>query len=95
MDKREELRTRARILVKIDGKSGILNNYSPKGMQISANSPPARKSVEISFNVSGQDFTLQGSIQWVHKRYAGQNSYQFGCRLLEPPLIYDTLLLCL
>lgn len=92
MDKRQEQRKKARILVKIDGKSAIMNNFSQKGMQVSANSAPTRKHIEISFNFSGQDFTLRGSIQWIHKRFAGQNAYQFGCQLIETPLIYDTLL---
>ena len=93
MDKRDEKRIKSRILVKIDGKSAILNDYSRKGMQISSNSAPTRRYVEIVFNVSGQEFLLRGIIRWIRKRYAGQNNYQFGCSLQDTPLIYDTLLL--
>ncbi len=93
MDKRQQKRIKSRILVKIDGKSAILNDYSSGGMQISSNSVPTRRFVDIAFNVSGQDFQLKGIIQWVRKRYAGQNNYQFGCSLHDTPLIYDTLLL--
>ncbi len=93
MDKRQEKRIRSRILIKIDGKSGILNDYSHGGMQISSNSAPTRRYVEIILNVSGQEFLLRGIIRWVRKRYAGQNNYNFGCSLQDTPLIYDTFLL--
>ena len=92
MDKRQQKRVKSRILVKIDGKSAIMNDYSSAGMQISSNSAPTRKHIEIAFRVSGQEFLLRGIIRWIHKRYAGQNNYQLGCSLEDTPLIYDTLL---
>lgn len=93
MDKRREKRIKTRILVKIDGKSGILNDFSQQGLQISTNSPPSRRQVDIVFNLSGKDVSVKGLIQWIRKRYSVQNAFQVGCLVENPPVGYFHLLL--
>jgi hypothetical protein len=88
MEKRKQKRVRARVLVKIDGKSGILNDYSDSGLQISTNTVPARKRVDILFTFNGQEVSMKGVIQWIKKRYSLQNTFQIGCALENPPEEY-------
>ena len=92
MEKRKQKRIRARVLVKMDGKSGILNNCSETGLQISTNSLPAQKKVNIVFNFNGQEIVLDGRIQWIKKIYSQQNAFQIGCFLEEPPAEYFSFL---
>lgn len=92
MEKRKQKRVRARVLVKIDGKSGILNDYSEAGLQISTNSLPAKKQVDIIFSFDGQEIFLKGVIQWIKKRYSLQNTFQVGCSLENPPVEYFSFL---
>lgn len=92
MEKRKQKRMRARILVKIDGKSAILNDYSEVGLQVSTNSLPAKKQVDILFNFEGQEIFLKGIIQWIRKQYSLQNNFQIGCALENPPAVYYTFL---
>jgi len=92
MEKRKQKRIRARILVKIDGKSGILNDCSEVGLQVSTNSLPAKKHVDIIFSFDGQEIFLKGIIQWIRKRYSLQNNFQIGCSLENPPAVYFSFL---
>lgn len=93
MDKRSQKRTRARILVKIDGKSGILNDFSEQGVQISTNSPPSKRQVDIVFRIAGNDVFVKGVIQWIRKKYSVHNSYQVGCLVENLPVDFFNLLL--
>lgn len=92
MEKRKQKRKRVRILVKIDGKSGILSDYSETGLKIFINSPPAKKRVSIEFSFEGQEIFLKGVIQWIKKRYSLQNVFQVGCSLENPPVEYFSFL---
>lgn len=85
MEKRKLKRKKTRILAKIDGKSGILVDHSEEGLQISTNSPPTKKIVDIQFNYGGEEILLTGVIQWIRKRYSSQNTYQIGCLLRDLP----------
>lgn len=85
MEKRKEKRKKSRILVKINGKTGILSDYSEEGLQISTNSPPSKKTVNIQFKHNGEEIFLTGVIQWIRKRFSIQNAYQIGCLLKDPP----------
>jgi hypothetical protein len=93
MDKRKQKRVRARILVKIDGKSGILSDFSEEGVQISTNSPPSKKEVDIIFSASGKEIFVKGMIQWIKKKYSVQNAFQIGCQVENPPVEYLNFLL--
>ena len=92
MEKRKQTRKRVRVLVKIDGKSGILNDYSEVGLQISTNSPPVNRRVSIEFSFDGQEIFLKGVIQWIKKGYSMQNAFQVGCSLENPPVEYFSFL---
>ncbi|MCK4835153.1 MAG: PilZ domain-containing protein [Candidatus Aminicenantes bacterium] len=85
MEKRKQKRKKSRILVKINGKSGILIDYSETGLQISTNSPPSKKMVDIQFDFGGKEIFLKGVIQWIKKRYLIRNNFQVGCILKDPP----------
>lgn len=88
MEKRKQKRIKARILVRIDGKSGILNDYSEDGVQISTNSPPSKREVDIVISAPGRELSLKGLIQWVRKKYAAREGFQVGCRVENPPVEY-------
>jgi len=92
MEKRIQKRKKVRVLVKIDGKSGILSDYSEVGLQVSTNSPPANRRVNIEFSFEGQEVSLKGVIQWIKKRYSLQNAFQVGCSLENPPVEYFSFL---
>jgi hypothetical protein len=93
MDKRRQKRIKTRILVKIDGKSGILNDFSEQGVQISTNSPPSKREVDIIFSIAGKDVFMKGIIQWIRKRYLVQNAFQVGCLVENPSVEYLNFLL--
>ena len=88
MEKRKQGRKKTRILVKVNGRSGILIDYSESGIQFSTNSPPSTKIVDIRFNHEGEEISLTGIIQWIRKRFSVQNSFQIGCLLKDPPQEY-------
>ena len=92
MEKRKQKRKKVRVLVKIDGKSGILNDYSETGLQVSTNSPPVNRRVSIEFSFEGQEISLKGVIQWIKKQYSLQNAFQVGCLLENPPVEYFSFL---
>jgi hypothetical protein len=87
-DKRRQKRTRTRVLVKVDGKSGIISDFSETGLQISTNSLPSKKKVSIVFEVSGNHISLDGVIQWIRRKYSFQNSLLIGCSIEKAPIEY-------
>lgn len=93
MDKRRQKRIKTRILVKIDGKSAILNDFSGQGIQVSTNSPPSKRKVDIIFSIPGREFSVKGLIQWIRKKYSVQNGFQVGCLIEDPPVEYLDFLL--
>ena len=74
--------------MKVNGKTGILIDYSEEGLQISTHTPPQKKRVDIQFNYQGKDILLTGIVQWIRKRYSIPNAYQIGCQLIDPPAEY-------
>jgi len=87
-DKRKQKRTKTRVLVKIDGKSGILSDCSENGLQIATNSLPAKKRVSIVFEFNGQQIRLDVMIQWIRKKFSSQHPLLIGCAIENAPVEY-------
>jgi hypothetical protein len=87
-DQRRQKRIKTRVMVKVDGKSGIISDFSETGLQISTNSLPSKKKVNIVFEVKGNQISLDAVIQWIKRKYSLRNSLLIGCSIENAPVEY-------
>lgn len=90
MERRKQKRYESGHDAKINGRTGVIDNLSLQGVQVSTALLPQKRDIAISFEVYGEVLNLYGMIQWI-RRKGEQNSHnRMGVYIENPPIQYCT-----
>lgn len=84
MDKRENSRFKARLLVKIDEKTAVINDISRTGLNISVPIMPKKRRVNISLEFENMKLEFGALIMWARRKLSYGDKNILGLTIINP-----------
>ena len=88
MEKRVSKRVKTHQLARVCGKMGVVHNLSSRGLEVSTAFLPKSRKIDISFDISGKEVTITGTVQWLRRKNSLRSLNQLGIFVKDAPIQY-------
>lgn len=85
MEKRRDDRNKVRQLVNIADKMGVLNDISPRGVNVSLAVLPKERKVDLTLKINEKDIKVSAVIMWVKQKLNYNDKNTLGLVVIDPP----------
>jgi len=83
MEKRSDFRQRTRCFLKIDNKTGVLNDISKTGLNIATPVIPKKRRVKVELDLGEKKIVFSALIMWVRRKITYGDKNIIGLAVLN------------